>query len=186
MTVFRPTISRLVSNSRRFDALVSQCGKDMMKLDNNHEFFNGLCDGCNAAVKQEDVDPDKLYLQWLCPRCRAELEQLPLRHKTVFDKLKRKIEDVEGNVKYLNGKIAILEGFIVAHGLDPQAADDSYALSALSGVKRSAGDVRLICSKCGACAGHPEDRVGDKCRHCGGRAIVAQERGSSGARRVLG
>jgi hypothetical protein len=154
-----------------------------MKLSNVHEYFNGLCCGCNAAVKQEDVDPDKLYLQWLCPRCRAELEQLPLRHKTVFDKLKRKIEDVEGKVKHLEHSKAVLEGFIIAHGLDPQAADDSYAnaLNCFANRAAPAWRRRLLCAKCGACAGHPEDRDGDKCRHCGERATVDQERDSSGA-----
>lgn len=41
--------------------------------------------------------------------------------------------------------------------------------------------IRLICAKCGACAGHPEDRDGDKCKHCGERATIAQERDASGA-----
>jgi len=93
-----------------------------MKLSNEHEFFNGLCYGCNAAAKQEDVDPDKLYLQWLCGRCRAELEALPLRHKVVIDRLKTEMEEVYGRVKFLDGKIAVLEGFIIAHGLNPQDA----------------------------------------------------------------
>lgn len=63
-----------------------------------------------------------------------------------------------------------------------QAADDSYAnaLNCLANRAAPAWRRRLICSKCGACAGHPEDRDGDKCRHCGERATVAQERGSSG------
>jgi len=98
-----------------------------MKLTNVHEYFNGLCCGCNAAVKQEDVDPDSLYRMWLCSRCRAELEQLPPRHKRTVEKLKREMESVAGKVRFLDGKIAVLEGFIVAHGLNPQAADDSYA-----------------------------------------------------------
>jgi len=98
-----------------------------MKLTNVHEYFNGLCCGCNAAVKQEDVDPDSLYRTWLCSRCRAELEQLPPRHKRTVEKLKREMESVLGKVRFLDGKIAVLEGFIVAHGLNPQAADDSYA-----------------------------------------------------------
>ncbi len=101
-----------------------------MKLSNKHEYFNGLCCGCNAAVKQEDVDPDSLYLQWLCGRCRAELEELPLRHKEVFKRLKEEMDKVAGKVGYLKGVIAVLEGFIIAHGLDPQAADDSYARTA--------------------------------------------------------
>ena len=98
-----------------------------MKMSNVHEFFNGLCCGCNAAVKQEDVDPNSMYKTWLCGRCRAELEELPPRHKIVFDRLKREMESVVGKVKHLDGKIAVLEGFIIAHGLNPQAADDSYA-----------------------------------------------------------
>jgi hypothetical protein len=101
-----------------------------MKLRNGYAFFNGLCCGCNAAMKQEDVDPDSLYEQWLCGRCRAELEELPPRHKIVFGKLKCEMEKVYGTVKFLEGKVAVLEGFIIAHGLNPQEADDSYAASA--------------------------------------------------------
>lgn len=99
-----------------------------MKLSNVHEFFNAMCCGCNAAVKQEDVDPDSLYKTWLCGRCCAELEQLPPRHKIVFDKLKREMDSVVGKVRFLEGKIAILEGVIIANGLNPQAANDSYAM----------------------------------------------------------
>ena len=99
-----------------------------MKLSNNHKFFNGLCCGCSAAVKQEAINPDKLYLQMLCGRCRAELQQLPLRYQDVFNKLNREMEKVIPKVKYLEGALAVLEGFIVAHGLNPQEADDSYAV----------------------------------------------------------
>ena len=28
-------------------------------------------------------------------------------------------------------------------------------------------EYRTICRKCGACAGHPEDRVNGACHHCG-------------------
>lgn len=44
-----------------------------------------------------------------------------------------------------------------------------------------ADEIRLICAKCGACAGHPEDRDGQRCRHCGERETVAQERDARGA-----
>lgn len=67
-----------------------------MKLNRNHDYFNALCCGCNAAIKQEDVDPDKLYMRWLCGRCRAELEKLPLRHQIVFNKLNEEIKKVIG------------------------------------------------------------------------------------------
>jgi hypothetical protein len=98
-----------------------------MKMRNDYEFFQGLCCGCRAAIKQEDVDPDKLYDQWLCFRCRAELEELPPRHKITFDNLKREMEKVYGKAKHLEGTVAVLEGFIIAHGLNPNEADDSYA-----------------------------------------------------------
>ena len=97
-----------------------------MKMSNAREIFDGLCRGCNAAVKQEDIDPDSLYKTWLCGRCRAELEQLPPRHKITFDKIKREIEKVTGTVKFLEEKCAVLEGFILAHGLNPQEADEEY------------------------------------------------------------
>jgi DNA-directed RNA polymerase subunit RPC12/RpoP len=42
-------------------------------------------------------------------------------------------------------------------------------------------DIRLICAKCGACAGHPEDRDGQRCRHCGERETVVQKRDANGA-----
>ena len=93
-----------------------------MKLRNDHELFNGLCCGCNAAVKGEDVNPDCLYRKLLCGRCLAELEELPLRHKVVFDRLKREMEKVIGRVEFLNTKVALLEGFIISHGLNPDAA----------------------------------------------------------------
>lgn len=101
--------------------------RGVMKLRNDHEFFNGLCCGCNAAVKQKDVNPDDLYNQWLCGRCQAELERLPPRYQIVFDKLKREIKKVVGEVGFLNDKTAVLEGFIRAHGLNPMEASDSYA-----------------------------------------------------------
>jgi len=110
-------------------------GRSKVKLSDKHVYFNGLCCGCQAAVKQEDVDPDSLYLQRLCPRCQAELEELPLRHKEVFKRLKEEMDKVAGKVSYLEGVIAVLEGFIIAHGLDPQAADDSYVAYSPQGRK---------------------------------------------------
>lgn len=98
-----------------------------MKMSNEHEVFNGLCCGCDAAVKQEEVDPDKLYTQWLCGRCRKELEQLPPRHATTFIKLQREMTAIESKVRYLERNAVILKGFISAHGLNPDAAEDSYA-----------------------------------------------------------
>jgi DNA-directed RNA polymerase subunit RPC12/RpoP len=41
-------------------------------------------------------------------------------------------------------------------------------------------DIRLICARCGACAGHPEDRDGAHCRHCGARETIVQERNKRG------
>jgi len=42
-------------------------------------------------------------------------------------------------------------------------------------------DIRLICEKCGACAGHVEDRDGNgRCLNCGCRATVVQERNKNG------
>lgn len=67
-----------------------------MKLSNAHAYFNGLCCGCNAAINQEDIDPDSLYKKWLCHRCREELEQLPPRYKAVFDRLKQELLCVAG------------------------------------------------------------------------------------------
>ena len=110
-----------------------------MKLNNNHVFFNGLCSGCDAAVKQEEVDPDKIYSQLLCGRCCAELEQLPPRYRVVFNRLKSEMEKVAGNEKFLNGKISVLEGFIIAHGLNPQCAEDKYNLTA-AGRERGEGE----------------------------------------------
>ena len=98
-----------------------------MKLSSDHDYFNGLCCGCNAAIKQEDVDPNKLYMSWLCGRCRAELEHLPLRHQVVFDKLNEKIKKVIGEIEFLKRGMRVLEGFIRSNGLNPQNADDSYA-----------------------------------------------------------
>jgi hypothetical protein len=93
-----------------------------MKLSNKHQYYNGLCHGCLAAVEQKDIDPDSLYRTWLCDRCRVELEQLPPRHKVVFDRLKLETDRVAGTVKFLDRKIEILERFMIAHGLNPQEA----------------------------------------------------------------
>ena len=97
-----------------------------MKMNNEHTFFNGLCCGCNAAIKQEDIDPDKLYLRWLCDRCRAELEKLPPRYQTTFDKLKREIEKVAGKVKFLERHVAVLEEFVIAKGLSLEDANEGH------------------------------------------------------------
>ena len=98
-----------------------------MKLSSDHEFFNGLCRGCQAAVSQEDIDPDECYAGWLCGRCRRELEQLPRRHKIVFDRLARDLKAATGRADFRDKTVAVLEGFIRAHGLNPNEADDSYA-----------------------------------------------------------
>lgn len=93
-----------------------------MKLRNSHLFYNGLCSGCNAAVKQKDVDPDKIYQGWLCGRCQAELEELPPRYQVVFDRLKREMNKVGGQVEFLNNRIKMLEEYMVANDLNPQEA----------------------------------------------------------------
>jgi len=98
-----------------------------MKLSDNYEWFNGMCRGCQAAIAQKDIDPDEYYAGWLCGRCRRELEDLPRRHKIVFDRLKRDLDAAVGRAEHRTKTIAVLEGFIVAHGLNPQEADDSYA-----------------------------------------------------------
>jgi hypothetical protein len=54
------------------------------------------------------------------------LETLPPRHQETFDRLKKEIAKVVGQVTFFENKCSILEGFIAAHDLDPQAADDSY------------------------------------------------------------
>lgn len=36
--------------------------------------------------------------------------------------------------------------------------------------------IRLICAKCGCCAGHDEDRVDGKCHHCGSVQTTVQVR----------
>lgn len=41
-------------------------------------------------------------------------------------------------------------------------------------------ETRLICSKCGACASHPEDRIKGKCHHCGGDKTSVQVRNTKG------
>lgn len=93
-----------------------------MKLDNNHAYFNVLCCGCNAAIKQEDVDPDRLYTQLLCGRCCAELEKLLPRHQVVFDKLKLEMKKTAETVEFLEDKITVLEDFMIKHGLNPMEA----------------------------------------------------------------
>ena len=90
------------------------------------EVYDGLCCGCASAVKQENINLNELYLQLLCGHCRAELERLPLRHKITFDKLKRAIGTIAGEIKFLERKVLVLERFILAHGLNPQTVDDSY------------------------------------------------------------
>ena len=37
-------------------------------------------------------------------------------------------------------------------------------------------NTRLICSKCKACAEHPEDRINGKCHHCGSCEITEETR----------
>ena len=37
-------------------------------------------------------------------------------------------------------------------------------------------EYRTLCSVCGACAGHEEDRVDGRCHHCGNRETVQQQR----------
>jgi len=103
-----------------------------MKMDNSHEFYNGLCCGCNAAVKQVDIDPDYTYTQCLCGRCLAELETLPPRHQVVFTRLQRKMKAVLSEAKHRAETIKVLEGYIMAHGLNPGDADDSYAADPLA------------------------------------------------------
>ena len=49
------------------------------------------------------------------------------------------MEKVAGNEKFLNGKISVLEGFIIAHGLNPQCAEDKYNLTA-AGREREEGE----------------------------------------------
>ena len=42
-------------------------------------------------------------------------------------------------------------------------------------------ETRLICGKCGACAGHEEDRVDGECHFCHGNKIVIQKRADDGS-----
>jgi hypothetical protein len=100
----------------------------MMKMSNEHEIYNGMCAGCMVAIKQEDIDPDWLYRQFLCGRCRAELEQLPPRHKIVFDRLKDEIKDMAGEVKFLKEKCAVLEMFLIKNGTIPQDIYDKDSI----------------------------------------------------------
>ena len=73
---------------------------------------------------------------------------------------------------------------LIANAKAEPRRDSGVNWSALVG--RSEGgqmnDIRLICAKCGACAGHAEDRDGQRCRHCGERETIAQERTQSAAR----
>ena len=98
-----------------------------MRLSNDHEFYNGMCRGCHAAISQEDIDPDEYYAGFLCGRCVLELEQLPRRHKIVFDRLHRLLKTATDAASRRTKTINVLEGFIVAHGLNPNEADDSYS-----------------------------------------------------------
>jgi len=41
-------------------------------------------------------------------------------------------------------------------------------------------ETRKICSKCHACANHPEDRINGKCVHCNTEAITIQVRTKRG------
>jgi len=48
-----------------------------MKLSDKHAYYNAMCDGCQAAAKQIDIDPDEyLRAKWLCGRCVAELKKM--------------------------------------------------------------------------------------------------------------
>jgi len=57
--------------------------------------------------------------------------------------------------------------------------DHQYVDDALKGI-RATDATRVVCVRCGACAGHPEDREGGLCRHCGERRTVEQTRTASG------
>jgi len=95
-------------------------------MSNDHELFNGICRGCHAAVKQEDIDPDYLYTQVICGRCLKELETLPPRHQIVFTRLQKETKKALACAEHRAQTIAVLRGFIRAHGLNPDEADDSY------------------------------------------------------------
>ena len=95
-------------------------------MSNAHYYYNGLCDGCQVAIKQEDVDADKLYLKWLCSRCRLELEKLPLRYQRVFDRLSKKMRVVADERETFERQVKLFKNYMVAHGLNPDEAHDGY------------------------------------------------------------
>lgn len=43
------------------------------------------------------------------------------------------------------------------------------------------GEIRTICSRCGACADHPDDRIDGRCHHCHETKTVTQRRDETGA-----
>jgi len=128
-----------------------------MKMSNKHELYNAMCTGCSTALKQEDIDPDWLYRQWLCGRCRTELEQLPPRHKIVFDRLKDEIKDMVGEVKFLRKKCAVLEKFLIKNGTTPQEVydDDSLNITKRKGGRRM--KIRYECGWCEDSYDNPDD-----------------------------
>ena len=97
-----------------------------MKMSNEHEYYSGGCQGCTAAIEQTEVDPDKLYLGWLCGRCLEELERLPLRHKIVFDRLSKKMRLIAGQRNTYKTQVDLFKNYMTAHGLNPNEAHDGY------------------------------------------------------------
>jgi hypothetical protein len=102
-----------------------------MKIKHDDDFiYNGLCAGCDASCKEIDIDPEKyLSKQWLCGRCRidlerAQIEELPVYLKYRWNKLLHELSNALENIEGQKRVSALYMKVLLDHGINPQAIRD--------------------------------------------------------------